>query len=259
MSPKERLYSDLSWLWPMWGDPAGEYADYVQQVIAWIGKYGRRKYRTVLDLGCGGGKCSFTLKDHYEVMGLDLSPDMLARCQELNPGLATVCADMRSFDLKREFDIILVNDAISYITTEGDLRQVLDNCFRHLEDDGLAILTPDICQEEFIQNETNVFHSIPHPDHPDTQVVYITINYDPDPADNKYECLFLYVIRSPEGLRVERDLHHLGVFSLSTWQRCIRESGFDYHLEEYTGEEGKYRTLILFKTGGSHGSHDNDQ
>ena len=22
-----RLYSDLAWLWPMWGDPSGEYSD----------------------------------------------------------------------------------------------------------------------------------------------------------------------------------------------------------------------------------------
>ena len=27
-----RLYSDLAWLWPTWGDPAGEYASFARHV-----------------------------------------------------------------------------------------------------------------------------------------------------------------------------------------------------------------------------------
>ncbi len=33
------LYTDLAWLWPMWGDAATEYAHYCQHVSGLIRKY----------------------------------------------------------------------------------------------------------------------------------------------------------------------------------------------------------------------------
>jgi len=33
-----RLYTDLAWLWPMWGDAATEYAHYCQHVTGLIGQ-----------------------------------------------------------------------------------------------------------------------------------------------------------------------------------------------------------------------------
>ncbi len=247
MSDQYRLYSDLSWLWRMWGDPAGEYAEYTGRLVDWLDRYGHGKYRTALDLGCGGGKFIYSLKNHYEVMGLDLSPQMLSLCAELNPGIPTICADMRQFDLERSFDLIFIDDAISYITSCHDLAVVLRNCHRHMTDGGMAILTLDTCTEDFIQNEVEHFQSIPHHDHPDTSVVYITVNYDPDPTDNTYECLFLYLIRTPQGLRIEQETHLLGVFSIHDWEKTIAESGFDFHPESYEDERRSYRTYLLTK------------
>jgi len=247
MSDKQRLYTDLSWLWRMWGDPDGEYAEYIGQVVAWLDRFGRRKYRTALDLGCGGGKSLYTLKNHYEVTGLDLSPQMLSLCAELNPGIPTICADMRQFDLERSFDVVFVGDAISYIHSRHDLAQVLRNCHQHLADDGMAVLTLDTCTEDFIQNEVEHFQSIPHHKHPDTSVIYINVTYDPDPTDNSYECLFLYLIRTPQGLRIEQETHLLGVFSIPDWERIIGESGFDFHLESYEESQRRYRTYLLTK------------
>ena len=33
-----RLYGDLAWLWPLWGDPDGEYAEWCAHVVAMIEK-----------------------------------------------------------------------------------------------------------------------------------------------------------------------------------------------------------------------------
>ncbi len=55
-----RLYSDLAWLWPLWGDPDGEYAEWCDHIVAMIDKHARRDVRTLLNLGCGGGKNAAT-------------------------------------------------------------------------------------------------------------------------------------------------------------------------------------------------------
>lgn len=34
-----RLYTDLAWLWPLWGDAATEYADYDAHVVELIRRH----------------------------------------------------------------------------------------------------------------------------------------------------------------------------------------------------------------------------
>ncbi len=50
------LYTDLAWLWPLWGDAATEYSQYCQYVTGHIRQYAMRQTITLLDMGCGGGK-----------------------------------------------------------------------------------------------------------------------------------------------------------------------------------------------------------
>ena len=68
------LYTDLAWLWPMWGDAATEYAHYCQHVTGLIRQYAKRPATTLLDIGCGGGKNVLNLKREFNVTGVDLSP-----------------------------------------------------------------------------------------------------------------------------------------------------------------------------------------
>lgn len=51
MENTRRLYTDLAWLWPMWGDPAGEYAQYCRHVAGLIGSHATHPARTLLDIG----------------------------------------------------------------------------------------------------------------------------------------------------------------------------------------------------------------
>jgi trans-aconitate methyltransferase len=99
MANTARLYTDLAWLWPMWGDPAEEYAQYCRHVAGLIAQHAKHPARTLLDIGCGGGKNVFNLKETFSVTGLDLSPTMLAQARDLNPECAFVQGDMRSFQL----------------------------------------------------------------------------------------------------------------------------------------------------------------
>jgi SAM-dependent methyltransferase len=75
--PTLHLYSDLAWLWPLWGDVDGEYAEWCDLVHRLIHRHARRELHTLLNLGCGGGKNVANLKQHYDVTGVDISSAML--------------------------------------------------------------------------------------------------------------------------------------------------------------------------------------
>ena len=231
-----RLYSDLAWLWPMWGD-ASEYAPYCEHVTQLVRQYARREVHSLLNMGCGG-KNTFNLKPQFDVTGLDISPAMLDLARRLNPECRFVQADMRTFSLPERFDAILIDDAICYMTTEADLGAVFERAYAHLNAGGVMVCGPDDTAETFVQNHVKVSHAAAacKPEH--IEVAFIENNFDPVPEDTEYEALMIYLIRDNGQLRIEHDLHHLGLFSLDVWRRLLRDVGFELHEAEYV-EDGK--------------------
>jgi trans-aconitate methyltransferase len=153
-----RLYADLAWLWPMWGDPS-EYVPYCDRVTQLIRQYAKREVRSLLNMGCGGGKNVFNLKQHFSVTGFDISPAMLDLARQLNPECRFVQADMRYFSLQERFDAVLIDDAICYMTMQADLRAVFERAYAHLNVDGVMVCGPDCTKETFTQNHTQVSHA----------------------------------------------------------------------------------------------------
>jgi SAM-dependent methyltransferase len=227
-----RLYSDLAWLWPLWGDPDGEYAEWCVHVVEMIEKHARREVKTLLNLGCGGGKNAYNLKRHYRVTGLDLSNDMLANARKLNPDIELVQGDMREFSLPERFDAILIDDAVAYMTSREDLGRLFRAAYRHLEPGGVMIVSPDGTKETFEQNETHVTHAETRGKPEDVDVMFIENNYDPDPSDDTFDGLMIYLIREKGVLRIVEDLHKLGLFAADVWTTLLREAGFEIH-EDY--------------------------
>ncbi len=227
-----RLYSDLAWLWPLWGDPDGEYAEWCAHVVAMIQKHAKREARTLLNLGCGGGKNAYNLKRHYRVTGLDLSPAMLDNARVLNSDIELVQGDMREFSLPRRFDAILIDDAVAYMTSREDLSRLFRAAYRHLEPGGVMLVSPDKTKETFEQNESHVTHAETKARPEGVDVVFIENDYDPDPEDDTYEALIIYLIREKGALRVVEDMHTLGIFAAEAWTALLREAGFEVH-EDY--------------------------
>lgn len=248
-SEKLRLYSDLAWLWPMWGDShaGSEYEKYCNFIISKVNGFKHRELKTLLNLGCGGGKNLDTLKKHYDCTGLDISPDMLRLAQELNPECSFVQADMRSFKLGRRFDFIFIDDAITYMLNRDDLEQVFIRSHDHLETGGVMVVTPDATTETFKQNDTQVFHSIPSEQHPDTEVVFITSNYCRDLATEQSEGVFVYLIRHKGELKVENEVHQFGLFPLRVWRELLIKAGFTIMEESYFDGSSNYAPFICLK------------
>jgi len=72
-----RLYDDLAWLWPRWGNATGEYANHCDYITKLIKQYCKRDVCSLLNMGCGGGKNAFNLKKYFVVPGIDITPAIL--------------------------------------------------------------------------------------------------------------------------------------------------------------------------------------
>ena len=244
---ENRLYRDLSWLWPMWGDPAGEYRVYCDHVASLIKKHAKREVRTVLNVGCGGGKNVSRLKRRFDVTGLDISPAMLELARQLNPECAFVEADMRHFALERRFDAILIDDAVAYMTSEEDLRSLFRRAQEHLSPGGVMIVAPDDTTETFQQDKTSVWRSEPHLAPKGIEVTYVVNDYDPDPGDTSYESTVVFLIREDGRLRIEQDLHILGLFPIDVWRTLMLDTGFEVHEEEYSEDSNCWTEFVCVK------------
>lgn len=243
------LYTDLAWLWPMWGDAADEYAHYCRHITGLIEQHAKRPVHTLLDIGCGGGKNAFNLKQKFSVTGADLSPAMLAQARELNPESVFIHGDMRTFRLGRTFDAVLMDDAISHMTCLADFEAAFRTASAHLDPGGILVATPDVTTETFRQNRTTATPATRKGTRDDIDVVFVENVYDPDPADEHYELTILYLIRDQGQFRLETDHWMMGLFSLETWRRVLLESGLEVHEGRYNKGEDEHTVFACVKAG----------
>lgn len=123
--------------------------DYVSEakfVRALLKNYAPKTVR-ILELGCGTGRHAAHLAANgYRVQGIDLSRDMLKRCNALvtqvpapvAARLAFSQGDMRNLRLHKKFDaVISLFNVICYQTSNADLRAAFETARSHIKRGGL--------------------------------------------------------------------------------------------------------------------------
>ncbi|HEY7061539.1 MAG TPA: class I SAM-dependent methyltransferase [Chloroflexota bacterium] len=178
--------------------------------------------RTLLELGSGGGNMASHYKQHFQSTLVDLSSEMLALSQRLNPECEHVQGDMRTVRLGRTFDAVFVHDAVVYLTTEDDLRAAMATAFVHCRPGGVALFVPDHLRETFAPSTEHGGH-----DGAGRALRYLMWTWDPDPTDSTYVVDFAYLLREDgQPPRCLADRHVEGLFPRATWLRLLAEVGF---------------------------------
>ena len=147
---------------------------------------------------------------------------MLALSRSLNPECEHLEGDMRTLRLGREFDVVFIHDAISYLTTEEDLRAAIETAAAHVRPGGVVILTPDATTEIFKPATDHGGH-----DGDDGRSLRY-LEWTHPATGSTYDVDYLIIARGPgDELRVVHDRHTLGVFPEATWTRLIAEAGLE--------------------------------
>jgi SAM-dependent methyltransferase len=215
------LYAELAGWWPVISPPV-EYSD-DGAVINAIFASAARPVRTVLDLGSGGGHVALHVTDDRSMTLVDLSADMLEVSKRLNPDCEHVEGDMRTIRLGRQFDAVLVHDAIDYVTSQDDLRRVIRTAFVHCRPDGLAIFAPDHTAETF---RAGTGGGGGH-DGTGRQASFRERTSDPDPDDDWVLAEYEFTLRDTDGtVQVVPEAHRLGSFRRETWLALLGAVGF---------------------------------
>jgi SAM-dependent methyltransferase len=216
-----KLYSELAEWYPVFATPE-ECRKEAVSIARALRQASRRKLHDVLELGSGVGNIAFHVKRHFAVTLVDQSPNMLAASQALNPDCEHIEADIRSFRLGRSFDAVFVQDAICHMTTEQDLRAVMETAFVHLRPGGVALFVPDHVRETFVEDTDQGGNDTDR-----GSVRFLQWVTDPDPRDTSYLVDFAIMIRDEQGdLKVAHDRHVYGLFPRATWRSLLRAVGF---------------------------------
>jgi SAM-dependent methyltransferase len=217
-----RLYRDLAEWWPLISPPE-EYADEAAYLTAVLAA-DPAGVREVLDLGSGGGCNAVHLKRHVALTLVDIAEPMLEVSRRLNPECEHLRGDMRTIRLGRAFDAVLVHDAVDYMTSEAELRQVIDTAFAHCRPGGIALFVPDYTAETFRAASGAGGSSDPS----GRQASFREWAWDPDPDDGWIQVEYEFRLRSADGaVQVLHESHRLAAFSQAAWLRLLGAAGFD--------------------------------
>ena len=211
------LYSELAEWWPLLSAPH-EYEEEATKYVELLMKESNPPPGKVLELGSGGGNNASHMKKHFEMTLVDLSPEMLAVSKAINPELEHVVGDMRNVRLDETFDAVFVHDAVSYITTEEDLRATFATVHAHLRPGGVALFCPDHVGETFA----------PATEHggldgDDRSLRYLMWTHEAEGT----RCFvdFVYLLKDRDGsVRCVEERHVEGVFPREHWLSWLEEA-----------------------------------
>ncbi|MDD6733170.1 MAG: class I SAM-dependent methyltransferase [Lachnospiraceae bacterium] len=229
--------------------PYKEWAERIRTILAKEGI----KEGLVLDLGCGTGSLTTILSDlGYDMIGVDLSPEMLQIAQDKRKGrdILYLCQDMREFELYGTVRaVVSVCDSVNYLTEDGDLTE----CFRlvnnYLDPSGLFIFDFNtLYKYRDVIGETTIAENR-------EEASFIWENYfDEEEQLNEYE-LTIFAKEGNGLYRKFEEVHLQRGYTLSQMKEALKSAGMEFvdafdsdTLKEPTDESE--RILVIAKEKG---------
>jgi SAM-dependent methyltransferase len=241
MASQYRMYDELVDLWTVVSEPR----DYDSEAEHWRRalreKLGPGRHK-LLELGIGAGDNLNHFAKEYQATGVDISEKMLEISRKQNPEVMHYRGDMRTIRLDQKFNAVIIHDAISYLTSEEDLRNTIKTAAIHLEPRGVFVIAPEWYKETYKQ--AAIYHVTRNQN--GRSLTFIQYEIDPDKSDTTMQCLMLYLITENGKLRVEQDLHTTGIFSMKTWDKLLTEAGFQIERKPFPiYEDGREAYLLV--------------
>jgi hypothetical protein len=109
--------------------------------------------------------------------------------------------------------------------TPGDIACAMETARAHLKPAGALVLAPTYLRETFAPSQTacDACHDIQG----DTQVAWVEILEDADPADDLYTLRLLIAVKTAGRLQVHEDEHTCAMHPRARWLEQLHAAGFD--------------------------------
>ena len=238
---ENRLYDELAHLYPLISGPSA----YEKEAQVWKDvlreKLGPGRHR-ILEMGVGGGYNLSHFTSEFDAVATDLSEKMCQNSQRLNPTVPHYAGDMRTLRLNEQFDAVMIHDAICYMKSEEDLRGTFETASAHLKRGGIFLTAPDYFKETF--KDPMVRHNTQSDGN--LILTHLEYEYDPDPDDSTNDMILFYLIREGKTLRIEQDVHTLGLFPIKTWLTLMTQAGFTVEKRDNSiHDDGREAYLLI--------------
>lgn len=149
------LYRNEDDPWDQSGE-TGEMARYYEfsrnRLMRALGKYVPGD-SMVMEIGCGHGYLSEQIKEHCNVLGVDVSEEAVGKARSLHPGIPFVQSDVTrmSFSPSGKFSAVIIAQCWWYLLDRIDM--ALSNCIRCLKPGGVLILTQAFVKDQLFGAE----------------------------------------------------------------------------------------------------------
>jgi SAM-dependent methyltransferase len=175
--------------------------------------------RSLLDVACGTGKHLELLREHFDVAGLDLDPELLAIARERVPGVEFHEGDMTGFDLGRRFDVgACLFSSIGYVRDEPRLRSAIAAMAAQLERGGMLVVEPWLPPDAWREGHVAMLVV----DEPEQKIVRM------NRADREGDVSvidFHYLVGTPERVEHFTERHELGLFTDEQYRDAFAAAG----------------------------------
>ncbi|UQZ87532.1 dTDP-3-amino-3,6-dideoxy-alpha-D-glucopyranose N,N-dimethyltransferase [Paenibacillus konkukensis] len=194
--------------------------------------------KTILDVACGTGKHAGYLNHFFKVDGIDISKRFVEIAQERNPTSTFWCKDMTSFELDKQYDIVMcLFSAIAYAKSFQTLTQTLKQMKKHTKHAGYIIIEPWFTPETWYSGYVSIVNG-------ETNDVKVSRMSFSDQVGKISILNFEYLVGTKEGIKHLSEKHELGLYSVNEMLFAFKEAGFD---TEYDPQGISGRGLYISK------------
>jgi ubiquinone/menaquinone biosynthesis C-methylase UbiE len=175
--------------------------------------------KTLLDVACGTGKYLENLREHYQVEGLDILPDLLEIARERCPEVPFHQGDMVDFNLGHRFDVVTcLFCSIGYVKTIENAELAVACMARHLRPGGILVVEPWVSPENCWINRVSAEFT----DKPNLKIVRM-YTHKIEGRTSVFD--INYLVGTPEGVTYFKEREQMGLFTHEEYIRAFEKAG----------------------------------
>jgi ubiquinone/menaquinone biosynthesis C-methylase UbiE len=216
---KQLLHNQLA----KYYDRIYSFKDYLDEAVRLqnlIIKYLESGGNSLLDVACGTGLHLKHLRDDFSCTGVDVSKSMLKIARKNAKGVTFKEADMKTFRLGKQFDVIVcLLSSIGYVKTAASLEKTICNFSKHLKKGGLALIEPSHPKSAYVSGEPRITT------YDGKEAKIARVNFTKIRQSTAVLNMHILIAERGRDAKYLVDRHELGLFGINSTLRIMKAAG----------------------------------